>query len=87
PAIIIKLSNTLVLQTRFQEAIEQLNRAYAATNLDNNQKVTMLYLLGLSHANLRNFQLAERALNEALAIQSDFAPALNLLQQIRDFQR
>ena len=87
PAIIIKLSNTLVLQTRFQEAIERLNRAYAATNLDNNQKVTMLYLLGLSHANLRNFQLAERALNEALAIQSDFAPALNLLQQIRDFQR
>lgn len=87
PAIIIKLSNTLVLQTRFQEAIERLNRAYAATNLENSQKVTMLYLLGLSHANLRNFQLAERALNEALAIQSDFAPALNLLQQIRDFQR
>lgn len=91
PHLLAKAGNLQVLRGRLPEAIEYLNRALQTDTvqpaLDNQQKTTAYYLLGISHANLKDWPAANRAIDRALAIRPDFAPARELQVQIRHFQQ
>ena len=90
PHLLAKAGNVQVMRSRLPEAIEYLSRALqidaAHPVLDNPQKTTAYYLLGISYANLKDWAGADRALDQALAITPNFPPAHQLKDQIRNFQ-
>jgi len=90
PFVLAKLGSILVNSGEFKEAADHLSLALKVKDgsnvLDNEQKITAWYLLAISHANLKKFDLAERAIKECLAINPGYTPALNLRQQIASFR-
>lgn len=89
PFVLAKLGNAAVLMNQFENAISRLQRALQIDEetgqLEAAQKVTALYLLGLSQANLRQFRAALGSLDKALQLQPGYQPALALKNNIRRF--
>ena len=89
PFVLAKLGNTAVLMNQFENAIPALQRALQidrkSRQLEAAQKVTALYLLGLSQANLRHFRAALGSLDKALQLQPGYQPAIALEKNIRRF--
>ncbi len=89
PFVLAKLGNAAVLMNQFENAIPAFQRALQIDGetgqLEIAQKVTALYLLGLSQANLRHFREALRSLDNALQLQPGYQPAVALEKNIRRF--
>ncbi|MEL6820879.1 MAG: GDSL-type esterase/lipase family protein [Calditrichota bacterium] len=91
PFALAKLGNVLVNGGEFRNAVDHLTRALQArgenNSLNSDQKLTAWYLLAISYANLKEFEPANKAINQCLAINASYAPALTLRQQIAAFRQ
>ncbi len=84
--ILSKLGHVLVLMNKFSKAINILSQIIdndsKTSKLDDLQKATVLYLLALSNANLKNWQQAELHINNSLKYYPDYEPSIKLKRDI-----
>lgn len=88
--VMAKQGRSLVLLNQFPAAVTTLSvvaeRERRDPVLPEEDRATLFYMLGLSHANLREWDPAERALEDALALRPDFEAVRILQRQIGRFR-
>lgn len=89
PFLLAKMGNLYVFVHQFTEAVkyfsETLKADSARSVFSTYEKANLLYLAGVSHANLKNWPEARRLLDEALRLQPGFEPAEKLKVDIQNY--
>ncbi len=89
PFLLAKMGNLYVFVRQFKEAVEYFTETLKADStrpvFSAYEKANLLYLAGVSHANLKNWPEARRLLDEALRLQPGFEPAEKLKLDIQSY--
>jgi tetratricopeptide (TPR) repeat protein len=89
PHLLAKMGNLFIFTRNFPEAVKYLKESLEADSIhsafSDPDKANVLYLFGVSNANLKNWPEAGDALDEALRLQPGFPPAEKLKLEIQEY--
>ena len=89
PALFAKFGQNLVFDAKFHVALKYLNKSLqldsTMQSFSGEQKAAIHYFLGLSYANLKNWKIANRNINQSLQLNPAFEPARKLRNEIKGY--